>query len=47
MDKEVIPYLQTIADTIRENNAEWIINQFALKDIRLAQVLDILIVEEV
>lgn len=38
--------LQVLADTLRESNCDWLIDEIAKKDVATAQMLDVLIMED-
>ncbi|WP_156475994.1 hypothetical protein [Sporosarcina psychrophila] len=46
MQKELLPYLQTLADVLRENEMAHLIEEVAKKDFHMAQVLEIMIRED-
>ena len=46
MNKELLPYLQTIADVLRENDVTELVEEIAKKDFQMAQVLNVMISED-
>lgn len=46
MNKEMVNHLQVIADVLLENNATHLIEEIAKRDYQVAQILDVLVIED-
>jgi hypothetical protein len=46
MTKELMVLLQTVANALKENNATHLIDRIGERDYQIAQVLDVLVLED-